>query len=416
MLISASYAAVDNAMETISSIVSDRFQRDDMKNVIFWVKGGQTRMCMTDGANGNIVSVTEVYGNVEFEEGEDPSFEYFHQLRAKDILDVMGTYKGLKRTKVEGVEFELRQNQAIMRVSEIGADTDDNTGLFDQKSSFRVTKVPMRPAIERVISGVNLDVEGEVMEREDLCVYLNALLPTVSKESKENSMYIMFGDKYAYTTLPAYVAVVQNRLPDAFKGFKLQNAMANFIKGLVSNEATFSFSKTSIGPGVVSLTFRTSSSIAVIKCPDMTHNNFNIESYVELPGNGVVLDKLYLMDVLKRASLHDPNIYIDISIEKDEAGNPTGQGTMQIISKSMKQSVPVIMAKGAGDFSFSINYTTLLNIIFAHATFFSNSVYIYCGEAENSNNIVLACGDDSGLWNTKIAGVSKAKASFAWGE
>jgi hypothetical protein len=133
---------------------------------------------------------------------------------------------------------------------------------------------------------------------------------------------------------------------------------------------------------------------------------YDISKYVDMPSTGVVVDKIYLMDVLKRLSLSSEPANIRIEVLD-------GLGTMKVASKNMTQSIPVFNVKGSGTFSFQIKAELLSNVIFSHMTVFSESVFIYLEQVDN-NRIIMGVNDNTKLWQTKLSGLTAAKDDFAW--
>lgn len=400
MIIRTSFEVLENAMATVSAIVSDKLLQEDLKNVIIWVKDGVVRFA---AYSGNIVSATEVEAEAIFD-GEPQ--ETFIQLKAKDINDVISSFKGLKRTKVEKVEFHIKENEAVMHVFEVPADSDINFAeVYNQESKFRITKPRLKELVKNEVQKINTEVEGVQIPSIDLLLFINALYPTVAKETRESTSNVFFGKEHIYTVLAPYVAIMQNKLPEVISGFRLSNSVVNFLKNFISASEVFTIDKQEMGNGMVVLTVKVNSSVAVIKCADMSRA-FDMTNFVTIPANGIVVDKAYLTDVLKRMILSSDAAFVEISIQD-------GQGTMKVVSKTMTQNIPVLKAKGEGKFSFSIKAELLSAVIFSHVNFFGENVFIYL-ENGDRNNVIMAVKDNTDLWQTKLTGLASAKGDFAW--
>lgn len=407
MIIKSTFEALSNAMATVSSIFADKNVQEDMKNVVIWAK--------EDGVffaayNGKIASLTKVEAEVAPEEGQ-PDTSIF-QLTARDINDVLNSLRGLQRTRVSSIEFAVSENEAIMNVYEEPLDADSvHANDFKVPSAFRVAKPRLKDVIKDEIMKIDASFEGTVVPSVDLMVYINALLPTVAKETREGTSSVMFGTEHIYTVPGAYSAIMPNKLPEVLQGFRLVNSAVSFVKNFISMGESFEIVRQEMGNGMITLTLRVGNSVAMIRCPDMSRA-FDITNFVGQPPNGVVVDKAYLVDVLKRMSLNSEASLVDITINATENGSV---GSFQITSKTFRQSLPVFRAKGEGSFRFSIKSDLLSAMIFSHANFSSQdeTVFLYF-EINEKGSITMACTDNNMVWQTKMLGVSVARQEMAW--
>ena len=400
------FSQLESLMGTITSVVNDKLLQEDLKNLIIWKKGDVLRFV---GYNGNIVTALDVDAiSVDGIEEE----EYFTQLKAKDINDVLGTFKSLNRTVVSGVELIINDNEAQIVITESAANESlENADIYNRKSKFRVTKPRLKEMVKNEIQKVDLDVVGVSVQSVDLLLYINSLLPTVEKETRDSTNNILFGEEKVYTVLASHTAIMPNRLNKEISDFRIPNSVVKFVKGYISNTETFEFHKNVLGNGAVVLTLKKDGAIATIKCADMSRA-FDITNFLEIPTNGIAVDKLYLIDVLKRVNLGSESPCIEVKVIKDEVTGAT-VGEMRVQSKAMTQSIPVTKAKGEGEFSFSMKADLLSSMIFAHTTDFDESVFFYFDKGDRGN-IVMVCKDNSNFWHTKMVGVTPAKGDFAW--
>lgn len=399
MIIKIDFNTLDKVMGTVSSIVSDKNLQEDLKNVIVWVKDGVTRFA---AYNGNIVSATVVEAETML---PNPSEETFVQLKAKDINDVLASFKGLNRTFVEKVEFHIAENEAVMHVFEAPIDEEiSNPELYRQESKFRIVKPRLKEMVKNEVHKINVDVQGEVISSVDFLLYINALYPTVAKETRESTNNVLFGEEHIYTVLAPYSAIMPNKLPSVISGFRLSNTVVNFLKNFINGTDAFAIDKQDMGNGMVVLTVKVGDSVAVIKCADMSRA-FDMTNFIKMPENGVVVDKMYFFDVLKRMSLSSEAAFVEVKIEE-------GHGEMKIVSKNMTQNIPVITTRGEGLFPFSIRAELLSSVVFSHFTYGDN-IFLYL-EHGDKGNIVMAVADNSEIWQTKVTGLAPSKGDFSW--
>ena len=397
MIIRMGIENLEKGMATASSIINDKLLKEDLKSVVIWIKGDETNLVAN---NGNITAVTHVDANVE----DNSEEETFIQLRSKDINDILDMMRGLKRTKVSQIEFHVTENEAVMYVYEEPIDPEMAfADSYRQVSKYRVTKTRIKDLIKEEIGKIDMNIEGEPVASVDLNIYLDALLPTVAGETREATNNVMFGDEYVYTRLASYAAVMRAELPDVCKGFRLPNTYVKFLKGFASEETIY-INKNVVGNGMVILTLKNSDTVAVIKCADMSRA-YDITPCISIPDNGIVVDKVYLLDVLKRLKKGGDLIYVSINIEN-------GEGSFKITSKTMTQNIPVNKAKGEGVYEFSIRAELLASVILSHATQFDETIFLYF--MHEDKNIIMACKDGLNVWHTKMMGLTKERADFDW--
>lgn len=401
MIIKSNFNDVDFVMSTVASVLNDRNLQEENKNVVVWVKDGIVRFVAHSGIVIGISTLTCELSGVT--SGE----EVFVQLRAKDIIDILGSLKGLKRTKVDLVEFNIKDNEAQIHIHESAIDSNvENADKFNQVSKYRITKSKIKEIIKSGIQKVNLDVEGTSIEVENFLVFVNALLPLVAKEVRDASKFVMFGEEYYYAVLNTYVTLMPNKLSQEFKGFRLSNSDLAFLKSFVASGGSFVFNKEEKGNGLVYLVVKNEvGSVARIECSDLSRA-FDVTNFISIPSNGVAIDKMYLIDVLKRINTGSDTVFIEVKVE-------SGEGSFKVISKSMKQELPVNRAKGSGEYNFTIKTDLLASVVFSHATYFDDGVFLYFDKGEKGN-IIMACADNSRLWHTKMTGLSQSKVDFDW--
>lgn len=401
MIIKIGFEELEKSMSTVTSLVSDKLLSPELKNLIVWLTGDSTRLA---AFNENIVSATEAEAEVT---GVDMSNgDVFFQLSAKDINDVLATFRGLKRTVASHVEFHIDDTRAVMHVFE--EPIDDTLGeQYNLESKFNVAKPTLKDFVKNEVRKINFDVSGDTIESIDFLLYVDALLPQVINEKREATHNVMFSKDYIYAVLATHTALMENKLVHMYptlEGFKLQNSVLSFIKNCVMEEDTFILNKNVTDGRAVVLTLKVGNSVSMIRCADMS-KAFDISNFVSTPDNKVAVDKAYLTDVLKRMSLSPEASNIEIVIND-------GLGSMRVSSKAMTQNIPIVTAKGSGSYKFGIRADILASIIFSHATFGEN-VFISL-EQDERGRIELAVADNTDLWQTKVRELKAVKGDFAW--
>lgn len=401
LVIKTKFNLLDEAMNTVNAIVADKLLNDNFRNAIFRIKEDKVQIA---AFSGNITSLSRLEAEVIKPEGY-PS-ESFVQFKAKEIMDVLSAFKGLRKTKVEDIEFQVTDTQAVMFVHEVALDDEmENADKYNQVSRFRITMPRIEKVAQESVSRLEVDVAGEHINTEQFLIYVNSLLPTVAKETRESTSNIMFGDDLVYTALANYTAVMDNKLPDVLKGFRLKNSTLAFVKNFIEGNEEFEIKKDTAQGKMVVLTIKVGDSVASIQCADMSRA-LDMTNYIKTSENRIAVDKDYLFDVLKRVGLDTNGASVEVNFGAEGA-------TMTVASKQMKQDIPIERAKGEGSYSFVMKADLFASLIFSHMPIFTGQVYLYFGEGKNGTT-EMSVKDNTGLWHTKIMGMSPARADYAW--
>lgn len=406
MQIRVPYASLVHAMGVNGSVIADRALQDEMKNAILWVKDGIVSLC---SFGINLVNATPLEGaEVTLEPGETPP--QFVALKSRDIMGALDSFKSLKRTKVKDTMFTILGDAVTLAVTEEALDPEsEGAEQYNQTSRFLIRTSRMQPVVEKELLTLDLNFSGEVYDSGALLVYIQALLPTIAKQVSESHSSMMFGASHVYTVLTSHVCMMENRLPEVFRDFKLSNSMVSFLKSFIETNETFELSRVSGDNGMVILTVKVGSSVSRIKCADMSRA-FDIRNFIDLPSNGISVDKVYLLDVLKRLPSGVSTVTLEIELVPQLEGTV---GTFKIITPSFKQSVPVRRAKGEGSFRFNIQSDLLLSMIFSHTDMFMDDIFFYL-EGVDSGYTILGCTDNTRVWQTKANRLSPARESINW--
>lgn len=401
LVVKTNFNELDESMNTVNAIVSDKLLNDNFRNAIFRIKGNRVQIA---AYNGNVTSLTDLHSVIEKPEGYPE--ESFVQFKAKEIMDVLNAFKGLRKTKVEDVEFHIEDTQAVMLIKEVPLDDEmDNADKYNQVSRFRITMPRLEKLAQDAITRLEVDVEGEVVNTSQFLIYIDSLLPTVAKETRESTSNVMFSDEWVYTALANYTAVLDNKLPEVFRGFRLKNSTVSFVKNFISGSEEFEIHKEETDGKMVILTLKVGNAVASIQCADMSRS-LDMSNYVKTSENRIAVDKDYLFDVLKRIGLDTNGASVSVEFTEDGA-------TMTVASKQMKQDIPVERAKGVGSYSFVMKADLFASLILSHMSVFTGQVYLYF-EENKTGQTEMSVKDNTGLWQTKIMGMSPAKSDFAW--
>lgn len=426
MKISIKYDVVDKALHTLMPIINDKLLAEDLKNVTLHVKGDVGKLVAT---STQITSAVDTDLNeVIFEEEDivdidaDGNKEAFIQIRAKELDNILSTFKGLKRTKVTNIVFNVDETSVVMDVYEEAIDANmPNADKYKRVTKFRLVRLRIRGILLDEIKSVqNKPTESVGIPTDELDLFVNSLLPNIKNEKRDTFNTINFNEKYIYTTSSSYVAVMTNTFPivekdeegndrglgiECMQGFRLQNSKADFLKSFLNDVDKVEFTKTAMTRGGVLLTIVKPGAIATLKCPDMSRVrdiSSEISDLSEL--KGIEVDKIYLIDVLKRVKLSSDIINVEVD---------TLNRLMKLKSKTVVQELPILSNNGGeGIYKFTLKVDVVDSLIFAHSNDFDDTLKMVF--RNEGNTVTLICSDRSNMWQTVIKGLPQQELKTDW--
>lgn len=404
--ITVPFKALETTMQLVTSVTAGRMITEELKNLIIVVRDNQIKF---SASARTLMSAFDIEADVQVEDIDVPTEDgsFIHVLRAKDINNVLNTFRGLTRTVATTVTFEIEENKATMIVHEEPASEDvDNASKYVQDSRFIIGKPKRNKLIEREVQRFNTiptDDQFTEIPFDNLDYYLTSLLPMVAKETREGVRDVTFGEELAYALVLTHVAITQNGLPEVFKGFSLQNTYLKFLQDFIGDNETFKVHKHVVGNGQVTLTFKVPSAVAIVDTGDLTRAR-DMSSFCQLPPNYVEVDRFYLMDVLKRVALSSEATTVGVRIAD-------GFAQMRLQTQTVEQEIPLFSCEGEGEYVFTLKPEIIDSMIMSHNDYALESVRVHLGFNE-SGTITLGVTDEQGFWNTKMDNLSMSKAQI----
>lgn len=414
MKVSIEYDVLDKALSTLMPVITDKLLAEDLKNVTLHVKGDIGKLVAT---GTSITSAVDIAIDVEYAENEvvelneEGKREVFVQVRAKELDNILATFKGLKRTKVSTVTLNINDTNIVMDVNEEPADKGmPAADKYIRVTKFRIARLRIRGIFLDEIKSVQNKPKADVkIGSSDILLYINPLLPNIKAEKRETFNTINYSDKHIYTASSSYVAVMNNVLDEVgagcFGGFRLQNSKADFLKSFISDVEKVEFTKSNLERGGVLLTIVKPGAIATLKCPDMSKVrdiSTELSDLSEL--KGIEVDKLYLLDVLKRVKLASDIIHVEID---------TLNRIMKLKSNTVVQELPILTNRGAeGTYKFTLKVDVIDSLIFAHTNMFAEEITM--AFKNEGNTVTLVCSDSTELWQTVIKGLPQQELKTEW--
>lgn len=374
MKITVDFTELNNVLGYIYTILSDKSVEDKVKNVIFNVSNTSVTVI---GYNQITFSRT-VLEKVTYE--GIPEEGWYFQIKASELSKIMSSYSNLYKTKVEQIDIEDNNVRTKITVHEIPIDEEKDAKLA-QNSVFEVENAPILP---KILSDIKSEFpeESNSVVCSELLFYLSSLLPLMSNDSANSTASkLNFAEDYVFTLNSSCSAFIKNQLPEEFKGITLGYSSVGFLKKLCEGTDFISVARDKIYLCIESGNTQAFMRFKPIK--------INYKSYVQKKSKekGIVVDRLYMKDVLRRMG----------SISVDGKMHIDSENALIVMNDVFQQEVPLERCKtGTVGLSFKISIPIMNSLIFGSDEAFSPELFIYFVETTRSYIIYLQ--DKSGTW------------------
>lgn len=379
MKISVKYDELVETLGFATTVLSDKSVEDKMKNVIFLVDAESIKVV---GYNAFTFSRTDIE-DVSMEDIPGNGWQF--QVRAANLLKILSSFSSLSKTKVDGVDFEDDGVRIKLTIHENAIKEEDER--LSQKCVFQLENIPI---LSNVMKDINMEFpeDVEVVDSGDLSIYIESLLPLMSNDSaSKNESKLNFAEDYVFVMSAQMSAYFKNKLPDAFKGLTLSYSSVNFLKKLTEGASSVNICRIE-----KYLCIQSNNTEAF-----MRYQNIKIKYQAYLQrlnkDKGIVVDRLYLKDVLRRMSNISPDGKMCI----------TDDNTLEVTNSSFHQVIPLINVKeGTSGISFNVSVGFLEKAIVGRDDMLSGELFIYFVPTARGYSIFLL--DRTGAWlsNTTV--------------
>lgn len=361
-----------------NTILSDKSVDDKLKNVIFMVS---EKGCKAVGYNAFTFHRTELK-SAEVEDISDEGWEF--QVKASELNKIVSSFSSLYKTKVEKISFEKEGVKVRLTVYEEPIDEKD--ARLAQASKFNLEDAPILANINKEIH-MEFPEELDILASEDLSFFLDALFPLMSNDSESKMAgKLNFAEDYIFVISSKMSAFFNNKLPEAFKNITLSYSSVTFLNKLCSASSDLEVVKIN-----KYLCVRSGNTESFMKYQNVA---INYKKYVEMRSkdNGIVVDRMYLKDVLKRMS----NVSMNGKMYVLEDGN------LEVTNEMFSQIIPLDNMKGeVKGIAFTVAVHLLEQVIIGKDEFLSGELYIYFVKSPRGYTIYLS--DRSGVWFSNIS-------------
>lgn len=383
MKISVNFSELQSVLGYSNTILSDKSVDDKLRNVIFMVNSTEETVKVIS-YNAYTFSRTEL----EKATVEDCSSDWEFQVKASDLNKIVSSFSSMYRTEVNTVDFEDDGVKIKLTVHEEPKEGNDER--LAQDSMFQLENAPILKNINNDIH-MEFPENDELLQSGDLLLYLDSLFPLLSNDSASSyGSKINFAEDYIFVLTSTMSAFMQNKLPDAFKGITITYSSVNFLKKLCENVEDLGVAKLDKYICIKSGLTEAFMKFQLIKP--------NYKMYIDKKdtSNGVVLDRLYFKDVLKRMGNTSPDGKIFITDGQE----------LRVENESFQQVIPINNSKGEVEgIGFNISVPIMEKIIVGRDDVFKEDIFLYL--VKTPRGYIIYLSDKTGSWfaNTQVTRV-----------
>lgn len=390
MIITLDYNKLMDILGEVSVVVEDKFLDNNMKNFIFRTTGADKLEVITFSSKAHeIKPVENEFFNLELT-NEDSSDTNFIQVNAKDFLNALNSYKSLNLSVPKSVKLSTIKAKVRVTVLEEFIAEDEGGNHKTQESVWVFDNVPVKEAILKQIDyAFNADVEPEDIDPAHMMLYLTTLMPLLADEAGNTlPSRLNFSDDYVFAVPNAFVTLFKNQLPPCFRGITLGYSLLNVLRKSIQNCSSFKVSRDDIYLLI-----------------EIDETKIFLRYDVKVPktdiylrkldkNHAIVVNRLYIKDVLKRLSLSKDNTKMKIDVEA---------GVLQVNNGKFNQDVPLLTTKNLdaiGSIEFSLDTTVAMKAIVGDDSVFTqqdDGLRMYISKVGTTGYMLCFC-DATDAW------------------
>lgn len=391
MRLTCEFTPFYEVVSDLAIVADDSMASEEMRNIIFRIvrdASGVSKLTLI-GANNMITSkryLSEDKYNIEIEDKDLVDGIFTFQVKCKELMQFLSSYKSTRRTVVKEVSFRLNDRKAVIcEVLELDKETE-----APYLSNWVFNPNPVKDAISMYI---NLDMPEQVssVDTASLLLPVRTLLPIMSNI---NTLYgqLVFGEDKIVAFNPTCVSIMSNTM----KGSGVFEKVTIPYRGVaVIDKLLNGLDFVSIGKTPNYIYIGTDSSETFIRFLDkLADYNSYINAYKQ--DSGIIVDRIRLKDVLKRLSLLNETVEFIVKPSEDV-----------VVLKNSKfyQEITIQQKKGMESFEgtgFKISPDILNRVLIGSDDEFDvNTRIYYCPVTENKASIVFS--DLTDMWFSMVS-------------
>ena len=406
MKITCNYNELLKDLTDIANVAEDSLSNEAVRNIVFVISKDKLTLL---GVNAVVTLKREClpeYYTVDITDSELAGDRKIIQIKAKELLGFLNSYKTVRRTNVESVSFtEDARNNIICSVVEVKK-RDDNDMCPDEElprylSSWTFNVVPMQSLIASSINYTAPEEGVITMDSKALCFHTKTLFPLMTNAT---SMYgkLNVSKDYFIAFDPSYATFMVNKVNDGgiFEDVCLSYRGVAFLEKFIGAEDSLEVAKS---PKYLYIKHKNSEAFIIYD------NRLAVyKTYIDIfkKDYAFVIDRIMFKDILKRLSLINDSIEFVVKSEESE-----------VLLKNSKysQSISILQSKNLdaleGDIRFSIAPNVLNKAIIGSDDEFPSEVFVYyCPLDGSSVGIVFA--DSTGAWFSVLRVKSSSRSAL----
>lgn len=389
MKVTFNYEKLLENLTDLALVVEDVMSSEDMKNVIFrFTKDTINLVGINQLVTFKRTLPSDIYRLEIADEELDKDGVAYMQIKSKEIIGYLNSYKALRRTEVEDIELNLVNNLTIVcKVAE--RDLENGQTYL---SSYNFNNIPIKP---NIINNINLsapeDIEGEIVPMINILFHTRNMLPVMKNDTGLFGQLVFGEDGLVVAFNAAFNTFMQNKLPSSFSGIKLSYRAISFIDKIFAGEEQVTCKKLERYLYIHSESTNSEAFIVY----DNKLPNYSMTKELFVKDHAFVLDRVYLKDILKRLSLVNESIEFKIKCDED---------IVEVKNSKFHQTIPILQKKALDEYNqigFKILPDTLNKVIIGSDDEFSPQSFIYYCPQPNGDAL-LVFADSSGQWFSTV--------------
>jgi len=377
------FVEYDNLVGLLShatSVTSDSALKDSDKTVIFMIN--------EDGDSTVAAKNSDLMVRVAFTPEKVESKGNI-QINSSELSKILGTYTSLSRTKVDSVEFRENENRVQIIVHE--SDLDEEQDLFGGETSYSLDNIKIK---ERLLDDLKLKFEEESAESvnvTELDMVLSTLIPVMDSKKGVNNNFIHFADDVIFVMDTRCQVFYKNILPEVLHNVSLRYTSVSYMKKM--SETSNHLLMVLQGNKFAVRSEDGSIEAFINHLPVRFNYKPTLEGITK--ANGVILDRKFLKDLLRRLS----TMGADATFSIKEDG-------VHIRTNDFSRVMPINNAKGdIMGIDFKMKTSLLSYMIVGDDSVMSSDLFLYLEKATRGVGYQLSVSDDSGAFisNARIS-------------
>lgn len=376
------YNSLVSALTDMQIVVEDSLLSDDAKNVVF--RATSTGVVL-NGVNRLITYRIPL--DVHYVEADK---DECMQIRSRELLNFLSSYKTLSQTQVVEVNFET-QNSLRAKctvVEQLKNPSDEDASTHRYTSSWVFDNIPIPAPLLKSLDTPVPTSDSTELKVEDLKWFTDNLLPSLSS-SLDAYSNMLFTDKKCIVLNQSYTIIADNNLGITdWNTLKLSHRVMQFINKNICNtknkDKTVRFTKTDRN---LYIELEDGSQVFLTYTSQLPP----YQVYLDMidTTHMIKVDRKYLRDILKRVSLLKEPIMVDIDCNDH---------ILTLRNTKFNQSIDMVDYKeidGYDNIRFKIMPDVIDKIMIGSD---KNNDYLYIYYNVSQGNHIIMFSDENNHW------------------